>query len=103
MSNSACGRFIGGWEGGVAPSFANSILDRINYHKSMNSSENALNNLSKMNKSMDASNIFALAYLANNPALNEDERRIFNECVKSKAMQEYEMYSKEIKRITEGQ
>jgi hypothetical protein len=79
--------------------FSRALLDRLNYHKNLRSSENAINNLKKLNNNLNDSNILSLAYLANNPALSEEERKIFMECVRVKATEEYEMYSKEIKRV----
>jgi hypothetical protein len=79
--------------------YSYALLDRLNYHKNINSSENAIKNLSKINKNLNESNILSLAYLANNPALSEEERNIFMKCVKLKAMQEYEMYSREINEL----
>jgi hypothetical protein len=79
--------------------FSRALLNRLNYHKTLHSSENAINNLKKMNGNLNESNIFTLAYLANNPALSEEERNIFMECVKAKASEEYETYSREIQRV----
>jgi len=83
--------------------FSRALLDRLNYHKNLHSSENAINNLKKLNNKLNESNVFTLAYLANNPALSEEERHTFMECVKVKASEEYEIYSREFKRILEKQ
>lgn len=80
---------------------AQQLLDRLNYHKSLTSSTNAITHLSKLNPALNDSNILTHAYLASSPALADNEREIYTQCLKVKAMQEYEMYSEEIKRIAE--
>lgn len=80
---------------------AQQLLDRLNYHKSLTSSTNAITHLSKLNPALNDSNILTHAYLASSPAIKDDEREIYMQCLKVKAMQEYEMYSEEIKRIAE--
>ncbi len=78
---------------------AQQLLDRLNYHKSLTSSTNAINNLQKINPALNDNNILTHAYLVSNPAISEEERKIYMECLKVKAMSDYEMYSKEIERI----
>lgn len=78
---------------------AQQLLERLNYHKSLTSSTNAINYLQKLNPTLNDNNILTHAYLVSNPAIEEDERKIYMECLKVKAMTEYEMYSKEIERI----
>lgn len=84
-------------------SYAQGLLERINYHKSIQSSEIAIKNLQNINSKLTDSNIYSLAFLSQNNALSEEERKIFTECVKAKAMQEYEIYSKEIEKIRKRQ
>jgi hypothetical protein len=83
---------------GSSPSYAQSLLDRINYHKTLTSSENAIKNLHHINHKLNDNNIFALAYLSANEAISAEERKLFEECVKAKAMQRYEIYSREIEK-----
>lgn len=80
---------------------AQQLLDRLNYHKTFTSSTNAINNLNRMNPKLNDNNILTHAYLATNPAISEEERKIYVECLKVKAMTDYEIYSKEIDRILE--
>ena len=78
---------------------AQQLLDRLNYHKSLTSSENAINNLTKLNPKLNDNNLFTHAYLVSNPAISEEERKIYMKCLKVKAQTEYEIYSKEIEQI----
>jgi hypothetical protein len=78
---------------------AQNLLERLNYHRYMVSSRNAINNLQKLNPRLGDENILTHAFLASNTALTEDERKIYMECLKVKAMTEYEMYKREIERI----
>jgi hypothetical protein len=80
---------------------AQQLLDRLNYHKTLTSSTNAITHLSKLNPALNESNVLTHAYLASSPAITEQEREIYAQCMKVKAMHEYEMYSEEIKRIAE--
>lgn len=75
------------------------ILDRLNYHKSIQSSENAINYLNKLNSKLNDNNILTFAYLASNEAISEEERKIYLECLKVKAQTNYEIYTREIERI----
>ena len=78
---------------------AQQLLNRLNYHKSFSSSTNAINNLNRINPKLNDNNILTHAYLATNPAISEEERKLYMECLKVKAMTDYEIYSKEIERI----
>lgn len=79
--------------------YSHSLLNRLNYHKSIYNSENAMKNLQNINPKLNESNIFALANLACNEALTEQERKVFLECVRVKALTDYEIYSKEIAKL----
>lgn len=81
--------------------YAQQLLDRLNYHKSLQSSENAIKYLNKLNSKLNDNNILTHAYLASNPAISEEERKIYLECLKVKAQTEYEIYSNEINKIKE--
>jgi hypothetical protein len=83
--------------------YSQSLLNRLNYHKSLNSSENAMKNLQYINPKLNELNIFALANLACNEGLSEEERKVFLECVRVKALTDYEMYSKEIAKLQSSQ
>jgi hypothetical protein len=61
-------------------SFSKSLLDRITYHTQIASTEIAFENLKKMHPSCTESDPFALAYMASNPAIPEEEREILKEC-----------------------
>jgi hypothetical protein len=78
--------------------FAYSLLNRINYHKTIHSSENAVNNLKSTSPKLNEMNILTLAYLSQNDAISDEERKIFLECVKATATKEYEMWQKELSR-----
>ena len=79
--------------------FAEQLLDRLNYHRSLSSSENAVKYLNNLNPKLHDNNYLTHAYLASNPAISEEERKLYMECLKVKAMTDYEIYSKEIERI----
>lgn len=79
--------------------FAKSLLSRINYHKSITSSENAIKTLSNINPKLNDTNIYTLAYLSQNEAISDEERAIYMECFKTKAMHEYEIFSMEIEKL----
>lgn len=80
---------------------AQQLLDRLNYHKSISSSTHAISTLQRMNPKLNDNNILTYANLALNPAITEEERRIFMECLRVKAQTEIDLYSKEINRILE--
>lgn len=82
--------------------FAYSLLNKINYHKTMQSSENAINNLQKINPKFKDTNIVTLAYLTQNEALNNEEREIYMQCLREKAKQEYDFYSTAISMLSKG-
>lgn len=67
-------------QGLQSSAFAKSLLDRITYHTQVASTEIAFENLKKMHPSFTESNPFALAYMASNPAIPEEEREILKEC-----------------------
>jgi hypothetical protein len=61
----------------------------LKYHTSLQSTDIAISNLKKFNNKLDENNIVALAFLANNPAISEEEREKYNRQLKEKAMIEY--------------
>lgn len=67
--------------------FANSILSKISYYKETSSSQICFENMKRIDKNFDENNFFALAYMATNPALPEEEREIFKKCLKIKLEQ----------------
>jgi hypothetical protein len=62
--------------------FTDELLKKLTYHKSMTSTEIAFENLKKMHPSLSESNPFAIAYMACNPALPEEERENLKKCFK---------------------
>ena len=78
---------------------AQQLLDKLNYHKSLTSSTNAINNLQKINPKLNENNILTHAYLVSNPAISDEEREIYLKCFRVKAIQDYEKFSKEVDRI----
>ena len=68
-------------------------LKKVNYYTSLQSTDIALDNLKKLNNKLDDTNIITLAYLANNPYLNDQERENFKKQLQIKAMIEYEKIS----------
>jgi hypothetical protein len=64
--------------------FANSILSKISYYKETSSSQICFENMKKIDKNFNENNFFALAYMATNPALPEEEREIFKKCLQIK-------------------
>ena len=78
---------------------AQQLLDKLNYHKSLTSSTNAINNLQKINPKLNENNILTHAYLVSNPAISDEEREIYLKCLRVKAIQDYEKFSKEVDRI----
>lgn len=73
-------------------STASEILQNIKNNKKIQTTENIVNYLQRVNKNLNTNNILTLAYLANNPAITEEERNIFLECLREKSKQEYELY-----------
>jgi hypothetical protein len=80
---------------------AQQLLDKLNYHKSLTSSTNAITNLQRINPKLNENNILTHAYLVSNPAISDEEREIYLKCLRVKAIQDYEKFSKEIDRILE--
>jgi len=72
------------------------IIDKLNYHTSLQGSSIAMENLNKLNPNLDKNNIIALAYLATNPYIPEEDREEYDKKMKEKAQSEYTMYSKYI-------
>ena len=68
-------------------------LKKINYYTSLQSTDIALDNLKKLNNKLDDTNIITLAYLANNPYLNDEEREKYSNKLKEIAMNEYHIIS----------
>ena len=68
------------------------LLSRINYHKSMQSSENAISTLKRINPKLNEMNVLTLAYLSQNEALTIEERAIYLECLKAKSKKDYETW-----------
>ena len=58
---------------------AQQLLDRLNYHKLFSSSTNAINNLNRINPKLNDNNILTHAYLATNPVISEEERKLYME------------------------
>jgi hypothetical protein len=52
-------------------------------------SQIAFENLQKIDSKLNPNNIFALAYMASNEALDDKERSIFKECLKIKLDEQY--------------
>jgi CTP:phosphocholine cytidylyltransferase-like protein len=69
------------------------IPNTIQYYTSLQSTDIALNNLKKINNKLDDTNIITLAYLANNPYLNDEEREKYSNKLKEMAMNEYHIIS----------
>ena len=82
---------------------AQNILDKINYHKSMECSTNAITNLQKVNPRLNEDNILTLAYLMSSPAISKEEREIYEKCLHTKAQMVYERYRKAVDEIDERQ
>jgi hypothetical protein len=61
-------------------SFSKSLLDRITYHTQISSTEIGFENLKKIHPSFTESDPIALAYMASNPAIPEEDREILKEC-----------------------
>ena len=69
------------------------LNSRLTYHTSLQSKEIALDNLKKFNNKLHEDNILTLAYLANNPYLNDEEREKYSNKLKEMAMKEYQIIS----------
>ena len=70
----------------------NTFLKSIQYHRALQSSTIALENLKKFNKNLDENNMLTNAFLANNPYISNEEREIFNKQMKEKALEELHLY-----------
>jgi len=82
----------------IEPCKSSPLFERINFHTSLTGSNIAINNLKKLNNKLDENSVVTLAYLANNPYINESEREEFEKQMKKKALEEYEIYLKEIEK-----
>lgn len=64
--------------------FTNDLLSRITYHTSMTGIDIAFENLKKIHPSLNDDNIYALSYMATNPAIPEGDREILKKCLQLK-------------------
>lgn len=80
---------------------AQNLLDKINYHKSMESSTNAIVSLQKVNPRLNEDNILTLAYLMSSPAISKEEKEIYEKCLHAKAQMVYERYKLAVDEIDE--
>jgi hypothetical protein len=80
------------------PSFA-PLFKKVEYHTSLQGTDIAISNLKKFNDKLDENNIIALAFLANNPAISEEEREKYNKQLKEKAMIEFHLYERCIQNL----
>jgi len=85
----------------LTPSEATVVLKnlKMDYYTSLQSPSIALENLNRFNKKLDENNVLTNAFLAQNPFISNEEREIFNKQMKQKALEEYEIYSKEVEKI----
>lgn len=74
-------------------------FSKVDYYTSLQSTDIAINNLKKLNNRLDENNIVTLAYLANNPHINNEDREKYEKQLKNKVMKENEIYSKYINDI----
>lgn len=56
----------------------------LEYHTTTASSEIGFENLKRLHPSLNEDNIYALAIMATNPAVPEEEREMFMQCLKLK-------------------
>lgn len=76
--------------------FANSLLEKITYDTKLTSSKIGFDNLNKK-FGLSSDNIYSLAYMAQNPAITEEEREIFKKCLQYKLNQQNEELENTIK------
>lgn len=74
--------------------YAEELLKRITYNTSMTGTDIAFDNLKRMHPSLNNDNILAMAYVASNPAIGEEDRQILTKCMKMKAEAEYNQLKK---------
>jgi len=74
--------------------FANSLFERINYNTKISSAKIGFDNLKKLSPSLTEDSIYALALMASNPAISEEEREIFKKCLELKCKSEMEVLEK---------
>lgn len=67
--------------------FSKTLFEKLTYNTKMSSSKIGFENLKKLHPSLNENDIFALAYMALNPAISEEERNIFKECLKLKCQE----------------
>ena len=70
--------------------FAANFLQKIKLHTQKSSSEISFENLKKSNPNLNENNIFAIAFLACNESLPEEDREIFKQSLEMKLRENYE-------------
>ena len=74
--------------------YAEELLKRITYNTSITGTDIAFDNLKRIHPTLTDDNIFAMAYVASNPAIGEEDRQILTKCMKMKAEAEYNQLKK---------
>lgn len=74
--------------------YTEELLKRITYNTSISGTDIAFDNLKRMHPSLTDDNILAMAYVASNPAIGEEDRQILTKCMKMKAEAEYNQLKK---------
>lgn len=74
-------------------------MEKVEYYTSLNGTNIALQNLKKINNKLDENNVVTLAFLANNPYLDNEDREKYSNKLKEIALKEYEIYSNFLKSI----
>lgn len=69
--------------------FARQLLE---YHTTTSSSQIGFENLKRIHPSLTEDSIYGLAIMATNPALSQEERDIFMQCLKLKQMKIKQQY-----------
>ena len=75
----------------MASKFATELLNRITYHTSTRGTDIAFENLKQKHPSLDTDDIFALASIASNLEISEEDREIIKECIRVKGQRNMEL------------
>jgi hypothetical protein len=69
-------------------SYAESLLERLQYHTKLRDSKYSVEYLKKIHPKLDENNYLTYAYLATNPALSVEEREIYRKCMEELYLQD---------------
>lgn len=80
-------------------SYTKTLLERLNYNTEMVSTQNAIENIKKINPRLNENNYILMAYMSKNPAISQEERDIFKRCMETLVKQETDAYEKTLSNL----